>query len=245
MDLLTFIPLQWPNLLALVWFLCCFKGYTYLSSRWAKTRPCLVNTLHLYRLNWMSALLDREARIADMSAIANLERSVAFFASSTMLILAGLLTVLGASEKAIGIIAELPFVAPVTKLEWDFKLLVMIILFIYAFFKFTWSLRQYGFCSVLVGGAPGPEECSDTERTEFVQRSARMLSMAANNFNYGLRSYYFSIALLGWFINPWFLMVFSLCVVIVLYRREFKSETLLDLLENIPAQPLAAAIFRK
>ena len=50
--------------------------------------------------------------------------------------------------------------------------------------------------------------------------------MAANQFNYGLRAYYFGMATLAWFINPWFFMLVSTGVVVVLYRREFHSDVL-------------------
>jgi len=224
-DLLA--TLDWLNLIALIWFLLCFNGYAIFAIFKSRHTPCLANVLHLYRVDWMRRMLSREARIADTSVIANLERSVAFFASSTMIVLAGLLTVMGSSEKAVDLVADIPLVSANSKLEWELKLAVLIILFIYAFFKFTWSLRQYGFCSVLVGSAPLPsEQPSEGEINAFITKSAKLISMAANNFNIGLRSYYFSLAMLGWFINVWVFMVLSAWVVAVLYRREFKSSAL-------------------
>src|SRR5690606_41250626 len=53
--------------------------------------------------------------------------------------------------------------------------------------------------------------------------------MAAHSFNLGLRSYYFALAMLSWFINPWVFMAITAGVVYVLYRREFKSEVLGEL----------------
>jgi uncharacterized membrane protein len=42
----------------------------------------------------------------------------------------------------------------------------------------------------------------------------------------GLRTYYFSLALLVWFIHPVAFMITTTWVVAVLYRREFHSKTL-------------------
>ena len=53
-----------------------------------------------------------------------------------------------------------------------------------------------------------------------------MLSLAANQFNLGLRAYYFGMAMLSWFISPWLFMVMSVGVVLILYRREFHSDVL-------------------
>ncbi|MFB9885026.1 DUF599 domain-containing protein [Balneatrix alpica] len=237
-DYLNYLMLQvnWHNLLAFVWFMLCFRGYTLFAIKRSRTTPSLASVLHLYRLDWMTRMLERENRIADTSAIANLERSVAFFASSTMLILAGVITLLGTSEKAVLLLSDLPIVEPSTKAEVELKLVVLICLFVYAFFKFTWSLRQYGFCSVLVGGAPLPDDpkVSAKERQILAARCAKVCSMAANNFNFGLRSYYFGLALLGWFISPWVLITSSTIVVYVLYRREFKSSTLRELMSSNP-----------
>lgn len=233
-SVLQFIQLNWLNILALIWFLICFKGYMHYSRRKSYDTACLASVLHLYRTEWMLKMMDREVRIADTTVVANLERSVSFFASTTMLVLAGLMTVLGSTEQAINVIEDIPFAVTATRQEWELKLLVMIVLFIYAFFKFTWSLRQYGFVSVMLGGAPGPEDnMASMQKQTYANRIAKMSSMAANNFNFGLRSFYFSLAMLGWFINPWLFMLLSTGVVYVLYRREFKSSTLKILMMSV------------
>ncbi|WP_151703336.1 DUF599 domain-containing protein [Nitrincola alkalilacustris] len=237
-DLLIFIGGNWLNLTALAWFLICFNGYMNYARAKSYNTPCLASILHLYRTEWMRHMLMRENRITDTTAVANLERSVSFFASTTILVLAGLITVFSAMDKAITLVAEIPFAYPATKEELELKLLVMVILFVFAFFKFTWSLRQYGFVSVMIGGAPMPQEGVDRRANEaHAARIAKMSSMAANNFNLGLRSYYFSIPVLSWMINPWLFMVLSVVIVFVLYRREFASSTLKTLMMSSELNP--------
>jgi len=235
--LIEFGQTYWLNLVALAWFLVCFKGYMRYAKVQSYHTPCLASVLHLYRHEWMSRMLTREMRIADATVIANLERSVAFFASTTMLVLAGLMTVLGSTQQAIDIVADIPFAVHTSRGEWELKVLLLIALFIYAFFKFTWSLRQYGFASIMVGSAPTPREAtSEQEAQAYAARVSKMTSMAANNFNIGLRTYYFSLAVLGWFINAWVFMVLSAGVVFVLYRREFTSSTLKTLMMSVDVE---------
>src|SRR5690554_6138376 len=229
--LLFLIQNNWLNALAIGWFLICFRGYMYYAASRARHTSCLVSMLHMYRTEWMLRVMTREVRIADTTAIANLERTVAFFASTTILVLAGLITVMSSAEKAINLVEDLPFVVVATKQEWELKLLLLVVLFIYAFFKFTWSLRQYGFVSVMIGGAPMPgEHPSEAQQKAYAERLAQMASKAAHNFNLGLRTYYFSISVLGWFINPLVFMLLAFTVVVVLYRREFTSSTLKTLM---------------
>ncbi|MGB0467131.1 MAG: DUF599 domain-containing protein [Pontibacterium sp.] len=224
---LEFMQSNSLSVFSLVWFLLCFKGYMFYAGLKSRGHASLAGMMHHHRTRWMLKMLDREVRIADTTILANLERSVSFFASTSILILAGLVTVLGSTEQAIDVVGDIPFSMPATRQEWEFKLLVMIALFIYAFFKFTWSIRQYGFVSVMLGGAPGSDEgLSEAQKQDYASRMAKMSSKAANNFNFGLRSYYFSLAVLGWFISPWIFMILSSGVVIVLYRREFNSATL-------------------
>ncbi len=176
----------------------------------------------------MRRMLLRENRIADASVVGNLERNASFFASSTLIILAGILTVLGASDRAVSLLAELPFVQVASRALAEVKLLSLGVVFVYAFFTFSWCMRQYNFAAVLVGSAPmvGERHVTEQERKAFAERAARVISMAANQFNYGLRAYYFGMATLAWFINPWFFMLVSAGVVLVLYRREFHSDVL-------------------
>jgi len=206
----------------------CWAGYTRYASWRGRDTACLASVLHLYRQDWMRRMLLRDNRIADANVIGNLERNAGFFASSTLIILAGVLTALGASERAVSLLADLPFAQPVSRGLSEIKLLALAVVFVYAFFTFSWCMRQYNFAAVLVASAPmaGERNVSDLERKSFAERAARVISMAANQFNFGLRAYYFGMATLAWFIHPWFFMVVTAGVVLVLYRREFHSDVL-------------------
>lgn len=227
----------WLNITALCWFLVCWIGYTRYAWHRGRDTPCLASVLHLYRKDWMARLLLREQRIADASLISNLERNTSFFASSTLLILAGLITLMGATDQAQSLLRDLPFVAPVSREISEMKLLVMLGVFVYAFFTFSWAMRQYNFASVLFGSAPlvGEKHVSEVERKAFANRAAKVLSKAAHSFNLGLRSYYFALGMLSWFINPLVFMAATAGVVWVLYRREFRS-SVLEVLMATPAQ---------
>ena len=226
MTISAYLELLSLDLLALVWFLICFNGYASYSRKASYKEPCLASVMHLYRTEWMKEMLLRDVRVADTTTVANLERGVTFFASTTMLILAGLMTLITRGETAMGLLASVPGAEMLSSLQWDIRILAMMVLFVYAFFKFTWSLRQYGFVSVMIGGAPLLTEERTREIDAHASRIAKMASMAANNFNTGLRSYYFAIAMLGWLIHSALFMALALAVVWILYRREFTSSTL-------------------
>lgn len=232
-EFLTFLELNTANLLAVIWFLFCYRGYFYYTNVKSHSHPTLAFAMHRHRREWIRMALARDNRIADTNIIANLERSVSFFASSSLLILAGLVTVLGSSDAVTLVLDDVPFTDPQNRGDWELKVLVLIYLFVYAFFKFTWSLRQYGFVAVMLGGAE-VEVSEPGHHSATVESIARMASKAGGNFNNGLRTFYFSLAILGWFINVWVFMLLSALIVPILYRREFSSETLRTLQKILP-----------
>ena len=178
-----------------------------------------------YRLDWWRGMVSRELRIVDAAILTNLSNSAAFFASTTLLILGGLIALLGTSDRVMAVVSDLPFSAYTNEVMWEYKIFLLLAIFVYAFFKFTWSLRQHNFCSVLVGAAPSRQTDPD-ELAKFVARSAHLASSASNTFNYGLRAYYFGMAALAWFLNSWVFMAATTFVVAILYVREFHSGAL-------------------
>jgi len=227
----TVLPDQGWNLLALVWFVIAVRGYQAYAIRASRHKDSLAGVLHAYRQRWMIRMIGRDMRMADIGAVANLERYVTLFASSSLLILAGLVTLVGYTEDVAHIGRGIPFLPAQSPLEWQFKLFFLTLMFVYAFFKFTWSLRQYGFATVMISSAPvvHGDISENKELMDHVNRSAKVLSMAANNFNFGLRAYYYSLAVLTWSIHPMAFMITTCVVVYILYSREFNSCSLAEL----------------
>ncbi len=220
-----------PDYIALAWFLACWGGYTAFADRPRPGTPNLVEAMHRYRVRWMERMLERELRTADVNILATLIRSNALFASTTIFILAGLMTILAGLDTARAVLSELSFAVPATRELWSVKVLTLVLIFVYAFFKFVWSMRQFNFALVLVGAAPMREDLSAPDRPGFSERAARLITRGMNTQNRGLRAYYFGLATLTWLIQPWVFVVVCIWVVLVLYRREFRSVTLRALTE--------------
>lgn len=217
-------PLDW---LALAWFIMCWVGYTqYSGFNSPQSRNRLQDVLHIHIRQWVATMHARENRIVDTTIIANIERNATFLASSSLLIIAGLTTALGSSEKVDALLSDLPFASTASN-HWELGIVLMLVAFIHAFFTFTWCVRQWGFASILVGSAPNAEEeTSIEERRKHQEALAQIIWLAIYHFNVGLRAYYFSLALIAWFIHPIAFIAASSWVVAVLYRREFRSRTL-------------------
>jgi uncharacterized membrane protein len=221
--------LPWWEWLALVWFFVCWIGYARFARRHSTTQPSLLAEGNRERRQWMLQSSRREVRVIDGVVVQSLSTSPSFFASTTLLIVGGLLALLGQSEQAGALVTELPFAARTSRLVLDMKLLLLTGIFVYAFFRFTWSLRQYALGALLVAAAPDHlefERLGPAERDRFADRAGGVMGLAAESFNDGLRSYYFAFAAAAWLVAPLAFALASAGVVWVLYQREFHSEAL-------------------
>jgi uncharacterized membrane protein len=172
-----------------------------------------------HRRRWMIALLDRENRISDTAIIGNLMNSTGFLANTSIFILAGLVALLGSPDLGRRVLAALPFAeAPTSDIAWELRVGLLVFIFVRAFFELTWALRQFNYCSIVVGGIG-----IGAAFTPQVEMAAKVANRAARHFNTGLRAYYFGLAALAWIVHPVALILASLLVLRELHRREFRS----------------------
>lgn len=210
---------------ALAWFFLCWVGYGWYAESTAHGARGLVGVSHTYRLEWARQMLRREVRMVDSALVGNLMSSVSFYANTTIYIIAGLMALWGTLDTAIRVTAELPFARETGRTLWEIKLLLLIGVFVFAYFKFTWSLRQFNLLSILIGAAPEISALAeDAER--YAQKMALVNTLAGDEFNRGIRAYYFGLSALAWFVQPWLFLVVTALVVAVLYRRDYASKTL-------------------
>ncbi|MCW8866602.1 MAG: DUF599 domain-containing protein [Colwellia sp.] len=218
------MPFSVTDIIALLVFFLSWSGYTWFARRKAKTTNCIARCLHQHRIHWMYETITREVRVGEAALLSNLERNIAFFASSTLLILAGLLTLFAKIETLESVISSLPFADYSNHLAIQLKLSLLAFIFVLSFFQFTWSMRQYGFVNVMVGAAPIDTSGLNENLKAYALQIAIVQDQAAHSYNYGLRSYYFALAAMCWFIHPFLFMLMSLWVVYTLYMREFNSK---------------------
>jgi uncharacterized membrane protein len=213
------------DVIAVAFFLAAWIGYTRFAAWYGRRVPSLHGVLDDIRATWARQMIERDNRMVDVNIVRNLTRSSQFFASTTLLILGALLALLGYVQRAADVISELPFAIQASQRLWDIKILLLVAIFIYAFFKFSWSIRQFGFCSVVIGATPKQFKEGEDSSSEVASLSL-IVSYASGNFNQGLRSYYFGMAAMSWFLHPWLMIVATVWIVWVLFAREFRSRTL-------------------
>lgn len=221
-----FADLTVLDTVALLAFIGAWLTYNILFDGWLR-RPNSINAkMVAVREAWMKRLLNRDNRIIDANLIGHSIHSATFFASTTILVIAGLVGVLGSAERVRGAAANLSvLVQSSSQTLFELKIFVLISIFVYAFFQFTWAIRQFNYFSAIIGSAPDPGVGAGTSDDDLAHRMALILSHAVWQLNGGVRAYYFALAALGWFIHPLFFMLMTALMTAVLVRRQLFSPT--------------------
>jgi uncharacterized membrane protein len=222
----------WLDWVGLGWFLVCWFGYEQVVERGWSGRTSLMEETHKLRLAWGRVMLSRNPRIVDVALIGNLLPSLSFYANTSIYIIAALFAALGALDQLMSAASELPFSRAISREATELKLLVLLGVFVIAYFKFTWSLRQFNLLSITLGSIP--QEASSEELERQAIKFAAVNSCAGNDFNRGLRAYYFGMAVMSWMVSPWLFIFSTVLIVVVLARREFASPVLKALTDHRP-----------
>ena len=119
--------------------------------------------MHVYREVWIRNLLHRETRMVDMQIMASLQNGTAFFASTSLLAIGGGLALLRATNDALTVLGALPIDLTPSPALWEIKCVGLILIFIYAFFKFAWAYRLFNYVAILLGAMP-PASQKDTPK---------------------------------------------------------------------------------
>ena len=103
--------------------------------------------------------------MVDMQIMGALQNGTAFFASTSLIAIGGGLALLRATNEALAVLRALPIDLTPSPALWEIKCVGLILIFIYAFFKFAWSYRLFNYVSILLGAMP-PVEQRDTAEAE-------------------------------------------------------------------------------
>jgi uncharacterized membrane protein len=215
----------WIDILAVGFFILEWTVYAVTLEHSAYGRDSLSARMHGYREIWIRRMLDREARMVDMQIMGSLQNGTAFFASTSLLAVGGGLALLRSTSEALGVLRALPIDLSPSPALWELKCVGLILIFIYAFFKFAWAYRLFNYVAILLGSMPPATKRDTAEAESHVIRTTRLFEAAGRHFNRGQRAFFFALGYLGWFVSPWVLFATTAAVVIVTWRRQFASDS--------------------
>jgi uncharacterized membrane protein len=218
-----FTPL---DLAALGFFLLTIVSYSLFSGPIGSSRRNLAGAIQQQRVAWFMNMSRRDNRTLDAILLGSLSQGNAFFASSSAIAIGGLAAMLGSGDKIQQMLERIPLVAPSTGVVWELKLLLIIGVFVFAFFKFAWAFRLSHYTSIMIGATPLLNDTNSAMCDAHATRTARLAGLSAEHSNGGIRAFYYAIAAMTWFAHPLLFMAATTWVLVILIRRDYFSRSL-------------------
>lgn len=221
--LLDLIPAL--DLFAVVWFLVAVTAYDFITTRPAIYRHSISAAVQVHRTNWMVRMSERDNRIVDGQLLGWLVNANAFFASTSVIVIGGLTALLGYGDKARLIFESLPQATHSGAALWQVKVIFLMTIMVYAFFKFAWAFRLSHYTVSMLGATP-PHDFPDADaRVSHARRTAALLGLVGAHVNEGLRAFYYLAAGLLWFYHPLAFVLATTWIILILLRRDFFSHS--------------------
>ena len=206
------------TLISTLFPLICYLAYNVIVPRIEKRRPSLSVIMNMQRRRWVANAAVRHSPF-DAILSGNIMGSVSFLASTAVLLILSIFAVFG---QVPALISALNAISPhrvYSALDVQLHLLVMLTMFVLAFFAFTLSLRQFNHFCIMLGAIDQDNETTEEE----LDAITRMNALGAGNFNSGIRAYYFSVATVAWFVSDWLPIATCVLTILILAHREFFS----------------------
>ncbi|EAU42797.1 hypothetical protein FP2506_08146 [Fulvimarina pelagi HTCC2506] len=216
---------DWTDIAALAVYLAIWIGYNWITDAMARSGRSLSSLMNRERARWIRTALSRDLRMIDTAVLSSLQQGTGFFASACIFAIGGCFALLGSAEVISEISADISIAGTADRVLVEIKLLGLVVIFAYGFFKFAWSYRLFNYCAILIGALPmrSDAETEPEVAKDALDRAVAMNVVAGHNFNAGLRAIFFALAYLGWFLGPYVLIASTVFVVAIIANRQFRS----------------------
>jgi uncharacterized membrane protein len=166
------------------------------------------------RRAWVSSVMAQQRDLLAVQTLRNWVMASTFMASTAVIISLGLLAAAFRSDVGGNVPQALNLFGHHGATLWAFKLLALSVLFFYAFFNFTLSVRYYNHAGLMIN-VP-----QDLEPSATVATVTAILNHGALHYTMGLRGFYLAIPLGLWLFGPLWMLGGAMVLVAVLYRLD-------------------------
>lgn len=209
---------------AVLWFLAAWFGFNLLIDVSPLRKKTLSYAMETYRRDWMFTMASRDVRIMDTAILTGLQQGTAFFASTALIAIGGSFALLDATDRILQVAGDLAIPVSDSRALWEIKVLGLMLIFAYSFFKFGWAYRLFNYASIVMGAVPERQSGNTAAIQSTAGKAGDLNVLAGRHFNRGQRALFFAIGFLGWFAGPIAFAVLTLAVLLVLLRRQFSSQ---------------------
>jgi uncharacterized membrane protein len=203
---------------ASVFPIICWLAYNLAVPLVETRRPSLSVIMSMQRRRWVANATRRESPM-DAILSGNLMQAVSFLASTSVLLVLAIFAAFGQLPALMLTLSTLGLSTGYSLSQMQVHLLVLLVIFVASFFAFTLSLRQFNHFCIMIGAIDHAVPATEEE----IDSIAMLNSLAAKNFNNGIRAYYFAVPAVAWFGSPWVAVATTVVTTGFIIHREFFS----------------------
>ncbi|MEW5888911.1 MAG: DUF599 domain-containing protein [Pseudomonadota bacterium] len=167
------------------------------------------------RRAWVQGVITHNRDILAVQTLRNSMMAAIFLASTSVLLIIGVLTLSGQGDKLGSAWHALNIIGATSTELWQTKLILLLFDLLVAFFSFAMAIRLFNHVGYLINAAA--DGAGFRANPEFV---AIHLNRAGDYYSIGMRAYYFTVPLMFWLFGPHFLLAATVGLVVLLYRTD-------------------------
>ena len=167
---------------------------------------------------WVRVVISERQDILAVQNLRNWVTGASFLASTSMLLILAVVSALFSWDKAAMFAHALNVYGGRDVTTWAIKMLLLLVLFVSAFFNFTMAVRYFNHVAFLVTATHAPDSPvrEETVRSEIVH--------GARHHTLGMRSYYLSIPVAFWIFGPVWMLASTVAMLCGLWRLDFNRD---------------------
>ena len=190
--------------------------YHWLLIRRVKRDPLAtaVGITNHVRVQWVRSVMDSKCELLAVQTMRNGLMAANFLASTAILISLGLLSVAFKPGLFQEVSHALNLAGARSEILWMFKLMLLVVLFFFAFFNFTLTIRYYNHAGFMINIL---EAHDPTVTPEGV---ADVLNHGALHYTLGMRGFYLAVPVGLWLFGPVWMLTGAIVLVWTLSKLD-------------------------
>ena len=212
-----------PHLLAISLLLLSWFSYPVIFKIIGK--ETINSKLLSVRRQWLKQVTQHGRSPFDSILIGHIVHSVAFFGSATLIVIAGLFSIVMNLESIHGTMTSLHFIGNISIELFTINFSLLALVLTISFFSFVYALRKLVYSIALIGALPVSDSPDSGNLDMLIEDTTTVITESLKTFNFGIRGYYYAIAAMFLFASPLICILATLFVTGVLVYRQMNTST--------------------
>ncbi len=211
--------------------LLLFAYYLFIAYKTRRNSAYTVQSVNIIaRAAWVESIMrDSGKEVLAVQTLRNSTMAATFLASTSVLLIIGVLTLSAQGDKMEGTWHALNMTGNIRNELWLVKLLIMLLDLFFAFFSFSMAVRVFNHVGYMIN-----VPLARNHKMISPKHVGIHLNRAGMFYSVGMRAYYFTVPLVFWLFGPHLMLLSTLALIPILYRLDRAPKILAEDYAEVP-----------